>query len=797
MHVDNPQKRQPLPNGRFRARQSRVRFAAAFTLVELLIVLALSALLLALLFGPIVQGFRLTNKARAIGAAQDASRFGLEQLTRELRQASYVFDNTNTPVALPLEEPDAAATPAQFGLKAVGNLVRKNTYQTGTSGKAIVVPLESFAKIDFVPSALRTDITDANNPQDPTTGRPVNGGQLRLPVAPGTRFVRYWVGLRRNYTTDTTGAIKRAYYDNVYEFPRTDDSLNPFVLWRAEYDPTDPNLVNQRLSASQQYTVDLGGVNDPDFFYNLNTAANGKSYAENWRAVSSPIVSGTNLDLLAWRRNAQRQIDTQSPFQTGVSLAPGTIVGDTATPGYLTGSQSESPSSVPSLYTTQYGQWTLPFTLTVYRSSSQFQGGTTDPRGLYGSASFRFASNNGILQVTQVGTSLGTLTYNPSNDFYWMRSVSTGKYFLKTPNLAFIVDPARGRIEAGLPPLAANNTGAPQFYNANAGNALQAMSPGTSGNEGEIAETVFMESTLHPSAGQQGTGSGSGQYVPLNQGILYADLAALSTQPVNGVIDSGNYYTLTDTAATTPILSPFVTFGGAVATNTSALGAQIVPGSERVTGPDNLTYEVNAGGVDPNINTPAGVTGAVSTADIIYSRVPSGPTTLLRERSVVTTPANGPQGVYVRRGNVTYKLIQDLKDYNRPYLLFDEAGGFYNDPRTQEILSPDTLIQLKLPAGLPAGFLNQPNTDRRIKVTYLWQNNYARDTEGRPTDASGQTQLTKANAPPQAEPDVMKVDYSTRTLLNVALAVRVYDSSSGQPQTSQVTDKIRVSNIGR
>jgi type II secretory pathway pseudopilin PulG len=778
--------------------------ASAFTLVELLIVIALSALLLALLFGPIVQGFRLTNRARAMAAAQDATRFGLEQLARELRQASYVFDNTNTPVALPLEAPDNIL----FGSRDPAAVIRKNTYQTNQAGQAIVVPLEAFGKIDFIPSGIRTEAPTSDNPGpgiDPTTGRPVGGGQLRLSLAPGTRYVRYWIGLRRNFIRNSDGTISPAFYSNVYEFPRTDDDLNPFVMWRAEYEPNDPNLISQTLTAAQQTEKNAGGINDPNFFYNTTKVGpNGKTFAENWRAIANPVVSGTNLDLLAWRRNAQREINTASPYQSGVSFVPSTVVGDTATPGFLSAAQAEAPAAVPTLYTTQYGQWTLPFTVTVYRASTQHSQGlaNTDPRfGLYGTATLRFAvDDTGALLVTLTTPGApNTLGLNTDQSYYWMRSVSTGRIFVKLPNLAFWVDPSRGRIETGLPPLAAEEDGTPLMLRADSSGPVR-MTAGAGGNEGELAEMFFSQSTLHPSAGQQAPGTDL--YVPLNQGILFADLASLTASPVQTDGEGPNYYVISD--LNTPRLSPFVTFGGA--NNTTLFqGAMLVPGSERVTGPDNLVYLVDTSGetpVDPNISTPASVSNPQPTDDILYSRVPAALSSIAKQASVVKNQATGPAGVYVRRGPLTYQVRQNLANYKRPYLLFDTLGEAYDsDPRSQEPLSPAVLanpIPGGNPPGLPAGFAGMSGSDREIRVTYLWQNNYARAADGRPTDASGRTEVSgSGNADIRPEPDVVKVDYSTRALINVGLAVRVYDSSSGQPQTSQVNDKIRVSNVGR
>ena len=70
--------------------RSRPVNRSAFSLVELLVVIAITTILLGLLFGPIISSFNLTRRARAVSQAQDAARFGLERLSRELGRATYI-----------------------------------------------------------------------------------------------------------------------------------------------------------------------------------------------------------------------------------------------------------------------------------------------------------------------------------------------------------------------------------------------------------------------------------------------------------------------------------------------------------------------------------------------------------------------------------------------------------------------------------------------------------------------------------------------------------------------------------
>ena len=54
----------------------------AFTLIEILIVVALTAVLFALLLVPLVSALRYTQQAQIVTAAQDAARITKERITR-------------------------------------------------------------------------------------------------------------------------------------------------------------------------------------------------------------------------------------------------------------------------------------------------------------------------------------------------------------------------------------------------------------------------------------------------------------------------------------------------------------------------------------------------------------------------------------------------------------------------------------------------------------------------------------------------------------------------------------------
>jgi len=376
-------------------------FVSAFSLVELLVVIAISTILLALLFGPVISSFNLTRRARAVAQAQDAARFGLERLTRELGQATYIYDNGLVPIVIPFKAPGSARP---------DGLAVPTTATDYTNWQSV-----AYGRIDLVEPAVRVNGVDVT---DPTTGEPVNGIELQ-PGVRGRRVIRYFLGLRRPVNTDGT----QRYYQNIYEFPRgagADTEFNPVVFYCAEYDPKDPNLFDiGSTTAYNDITPGNGGFNDPAFFYSTkasNTAqkdvkgkaANGKSYGANWQAIAVPVLTAENMDLVRWNRRggatSQGQIDVSDPYSTTVSFSPVGIPGDIAAAGFLSSTTTETTSAVPTLYTTKYGAWTYPYRITVLRGSTGYTTNTArSPIEPFGAMAITVdRDSNGAVKITGI-----------------------------------------------------------------------------------------------------------------------------------------------------------------------------------------------------------------------------------------------------------------------------------------------------------------------------------------------------------------------------------------------------------
>ena len=197
----------------------------AFTLVELLTVLAITAILLTIILVPMFQGFNFTRAAQGYADAQDKARGLSERISREIGNAAAVRDPNGIGgtvyVRLPL--------PATGEVEGVGKID-----PVPGAGTTIALPLQ-FSKLDLIPPAEGDPDLNGAGLKDPDTGKidptlAAPKGQITLPLAAGTRLVRYWVGLRDPFRP----------YNNPYDgllMQRSGGRDNLYVLYRAEVVP--------------------------------------------------------------------------------------------------------------------------------------------------------------------------------------------------------------------------------------------------------------------------------------------------------------------------------------------------------------------------------------------------------------------------------------------------------------------------------------------------------------------------------------------------------------------------------
>ena len=420
-----------------------IRFASlrrAFTLIEILIVIALTTLLFALLLVPLVSAIKYTRQAQSLTAAQDAVRITRERLTRELSSAVYVFDGTSHPFVF--------SAPAQAGDDLTTNFLVLDV-PTNTQGTTVAAHVYN-AKLDF--SLPRVNDTGV---KDPTTGEPIAYGPTGsgsavivspsqvFPAAAGGTMVRYWVGLK-----DPT----QPYNNNREANAVGTNPDNTYILYRAQFQPYKKDPATGKYAPNTDlFALTADGkspeLDDPDFFRYVNVKSPDVNWldavhanyptqgagtlgsteqhnarVDNWRTIAKPVIPGPNVDLILLPRNTDNTInfDAGTPgvctatacagtahsgvahdpvgdgyypiINTSVAFRPGTVSGD-ATPATTTEYTSAGVpllagetgmTFIPSVYTAAAQSWSLPYKVTLTPPSvpsGQVGGGDTYTTG--------------------------------------------------------------------------------------------------------------------------------------------------------------------------------------------------------------------------------------------------------------------------------------------------------------------------------------------------------------------------------------------------------------------------------
>ncbi len=401
----------------------------AFTLIEILIVIALTTVLFALLLIPLVSAIKYTRQAQSLTATQDAARITRERLTRELSSAVFVFDGTSHPFLLP-----AGTTPAAGDDLSTNFLDLDIPKYTGAAVNTTVPAHAYNAKLDFaLPRVNDTGVVD------PTTNEPIAYGQSGtgsavivspsqvFPAAAGATMVRYWVGLK-----DPT----QPYNNNREENADKTKTDNTYILYRAQFQPYTQAAAGGPTTYGPNtnlFATTANGkapeIDDPDFFRTVTgndinwlnaahlpyTAAEVMQHnqrVEKWQSIAKPVIPGPNVDLILLPRNADNTINfdpTGGTFpgvahsgsahdpvtgnyypivNTSITFKPGTVSGD-ATPASTTDynsagvplvDQTSGLNFIPAVYTAAAHSWSQPYKVTLTPPSApanQVGGGGT------------------------------------------------------------------------------------------------------------------------------------------------------------------------------------------------------------------------------------------------------------------------------------------------------------------------------------------------------------------------------------------------------------------------------------
>lgn len=284
-----------------RTRLKTTRLRKAFTLIELLTVMAITSIILTLIIVPVIQSFNLFRQAQALADAQDKGRLLIERISREISDAQSVRAQSGNLVT------------TINGANV--NVPRDSvTVQVPGKNKATTEVSLAHTKIDLIlpsqgdPSKKINGafINPTNGLGDPTLA--AARGQISLPLTPGSTYVRYTVALRnplQNYNNPYDGRLmtRNGTQDNLFVLYRI--QFQPFVLRANKATPADtttiawrPNLALFQSDDATDRQIINEGLDDPRFLV-PNRDASGNIITNDAKAVTISHWLGNNPDNIA------------------------------------------------------------------------------------------------------------------------------------------------------------------------------------------------------------------------------------------------------------------------------------------------------------------------------------------------------------------------------------------------------------------------------------------------------------------------------------------------------------------
>lgn len=727
----------------------------AFTLIELLVVIALTAILLTLVFGPLINTLNLTSRASTQIESQQTGRDVLRRMETELSGPVFVYDNVFQGPGDPsgygnIGDPDGRVNIWMYGQNGANPI----------GGAPVVVPIR-FGMIEYVQPAGQAE-SSGSMLVDPTTGKPDPGasapGNVSLPLVRGRTIARVFPGLQNN-TSGATGVTQDgmtlsgqpvdaqgAYHGYANRFDDASD-VNPrqdnrVTLYRAEVQPYIklqgsntyiPNIALFHTLDAQgtrgQSTTGTIILDDPNFFYDttpvpaayVQAGAPGVNIAgratvpmwECWKAVSQPLLPLNKGDAIEVRRDDYHKIvyNGSVPIvRPLITFTPQYVENDPGIPASVEATAAETPYTAATTFRSHYGAWARPFRVLVYRS----------PDGIQDPLTYQDAQGNPLYyEMNDLNSGIGFQAPGPGlAASVGPRVRADGSWDpATTPQFAFTPDYDKGTINFAFPHTVydrkADGSPVPMYYNATTVNSQ-----------------IDILSNGEPLTGRR--------YLWLR----YFD-GANTLNPSTALSPLNKFYVPLDNPIKTPPTQPNV---------------RIVPGSERIFGPDQLP-------------------GAHYGFRTLYTRVSAnagqiGPNQykILYENAANASYVNDINDPRVQTGYVEFDSQPD-KDIGAP----SNVGSVNLDPTIENPSQAAGVLPVYRQHSLPL-----------LKYSPATGANVAAD----PVEVSYSFQMNRPS-------DVVKIDYLTRSILNVTMEMRLYDTRSARPQTTQLTSKVSVRNLQR
>ncbi|MBX3111875.1 MAG: prepilin-type N-terminal cleavage/methylation domain-containing protein [Fimbriimonadaceae bacterium] len=345
-----------------------MRARRAFTLIELITVMAVTAILLTIIVVPVVQSFNLTRAGQGFADAQSKARTLIARVQREVNNAAAVRDNTNLAGMCAVHLPGLDRT-----------------------DRRLLLP---FSKLDIFPPAqgdpgarVGTAFIDPDTGKvDPTLKAPK--GQAVLPVGAGDTMVRYFVALRDPFSPYNNPWVTYKNPGGGTWLAGTSGQDNLYVLYRAEVPVykwvniggTPTRVVNSDYFYDLDRDADPNtsgpGYDDPDFmdpsvaYPAYATAmpydpANKGAMVNNWLRAARIVTEISRYDMVlpeVNKSNGSVLFDASgNPVVSSTARFQPTRVSSEPSKGMLavrSGEENDNAQKIgPDVYSTEHASW--------------------------------------------------------------------------------------------------------------------------------------------------------------------------------------------------------------------------------------------------------------------------------------------------------------------------------------------------------------------------------------------------------------------------------------------------------
>lgn len=732
-----------------------------FTLIELMTVLAITAILMGIIIYPMIQSFNLTRAALGYSDAQERARVLLEAISRDIENSVGVRENDGVKGQLAVVLPGQDTTPVLLFL--------------------------DYAKLDIVKPAQGDPSLVQNgayyNPDtgryDPTLHSPK--GQITIPTAPGQSVVRYFISLKSPLGPTGTDPGR---YNNPYDgllMKANSQPDNLYVLRRAEVQPMipDPSSSTPKLIVNTALFDDDGTgkpVMDDPYFMTLSypgqtptptsTELQAKAKRiQHWIDQSRVVTEISRYDMVQPifdKSSRQVVYDGNVPRVIGLMQFRPTPITDESAVGQTAVRLNEETDNAeriaPDVFRTELGGWSG---AVVRVLPSNFD--TAQPQNsphLY--ALLKAGSKGSAIYLSSAGTSgAQEELYDDAHMLFDIDAFENGVAGARAFPFSRAVDSADKKSNFLSDP-AMRDYFVPFFSEVGAGKVYTSFNIQ---DVGDITATNPSPATNYPVVDTGPTYSPTTDPDASNTGLTFADpLFQSINRKFNKVwFDSPNLrpnihrfidLRVQNQPDGTP--SPLDPRLNSAKNNQpfGFLNGSIVPGSEVITGPDQLP--------GPNYGRP-----------VRYMRTTGNP------------------GANQYRINYT-DIPEPTKPVSGQYqLAYDDAFGYPNPPAAYTATDFSSAI---LQPRFKAGYIqlnsdpNVPLPTGNILITYRFQFNKPAETNY-PAGAS-QPVITHG--------DTFTVDYDSRQAISILLTIRNYPQSSiPNPQSVTLKSIAQVRNFLR